>query len=60
MIHDLESKTDIQVSKDKTVQYDRLRNSYDIRNRDPKTLNTYQLSQLKRYEEIRANNQSSL
>ena len=48
-IHDITSKTDIQVRNEKTVQYDRLRNACDIRNRDPSTLTIYQRELLERY-----------
>ena len=47
----MESKTDIQLSNHKSYEFDRLRNSYDIRNKGPATLTIYQREQLKRYQE---------
>ena len=47
----MESKSDIQLSNHKSYDADRLRNSYDIRNKDPSTLTIYQREQLKRYQE---------
>jgi hypothetical protein len=35
-----------------SYESDRLRNSFDIRNRDSKTLRIYQKEQLKRYQEV--------
>ena len=51
IIQSLEVKNDIQISNNKAVQYDRLRQSNDIRNKDPSTLTIYQREQLKRYQE---------
>ena len=51
IIQSMESQTDIQVSNDKSFQYDRIRNSFDIRNKDPSTLTIYQREQLKRYQQ---------
>jgi hypothetical protein len=53
IIRDLESKTEIQIQNDKSYAADRLRNAYDIRNKDPSTLTIYQREQLKRYEQAR-------
>ena len=47
----MESKTDIQLSNHKSYEFDRLRNSYDIRNKGPATLTIYHREQLKRYQE---------
>ena len=47
----MESKTDIQLSNSQSFQADRLRNAFDIRNKDPATLTIYQREQLKRYQE---------
>lgn len=47
----MESKTDIEISNHKTIQYDRLRQSHDIRNKDPNTLTIYQRELLTRYRE---------
>ena len=48
----MESKTDIQLQNDRKYQADRLRNAYDIRNKDPNTLTIYQKEQLKRFQEV--------
>jgi hypothetical protein len=53
IIQGLESKSDIQLSNHKSYDADRLRNSYDIRNKDPNTLTIYQREQLKRYQEAK-------
>ena len=49
----MESKTDIQIQNNKSYMADRLRNAFDIRNKDPKTLTIYQKELLKRYQESR-------
>ena len=51
IIQSMEIKTDIQVQNTKSYQSDRLRNAYDIRNKDPNTLTIYQKEQLKRYQQ---------
>lgn len=42
IIQSMNSKTDIQLSNNKSYEFDRLRNLFDIRNKDPVTLTIYQ------------------
>ena len=51
IIQNPELKTDTQLSNNRSYEADRLRNSYDIRNKDPATLTIYQKELLKRYQE---------
>ena len=53
IIQRMESKTDLQIQNDKSYYADRLRNSNDIRNKDPNTLTIYQREQLKRYQQAK-------
>ena len=54
IIQSLELKTDTHLQNNKSYETDRLRNSFDIRNKDPATLTIYQREQLKRYQEASA------
>ena len=51
IIQNPELKTDTLLSNNRSYEADRLRNSYDIRNKDPATLTIYQKELLKRYQE---------
>ena len=43
-----------KIQNNRTFEADRLRNAFDIRNKDPATLTIYQREQLKRYQEASA------
>jgi hypothetical protein len=49
-MQNLEYKTETQLQNNKSYEADRLRNNFDIRNKDPSTLNPYQLEQLTGYQ----------